>query len=134
MHKFLFRGTLLTLLATLSLAGAAFADNATDAKLRVKIIGRWFSPRHTYYYTKDGFIYWVPPKEWTPQDIRQTWDVKDGILYVDGRLEGRVLRVTKDEFTTEANGFPDTLRGHFLEEWGRAWEKKLERAAKGEQR
>ena len=117
-----------------SLALAASRNKATDARLKAAIVGRWFSPRHTYYYTKDGFIYWVPPKEWTPEDIRQTWDVRDGILYVDGSPEGRVLRVTKDEFTIEINGATDTLRGHFLDEWGRAWKKKLERAARGEQR
>jgi hypothetical protein len=111
-----------------------YADKATDAKLKVEIVGRWFSPRHTYYYTKDGFIYWVPPKEWTPQDIRQSWDVRDEILYVDGRSEGEIIRVTKDEFTTEINGAANTLRGHFLDEWERAWKNKLERAAKGEQR
>ncbi len=115
------------LIAALAIVGAAYADSATDARLKAAIVGKWFSARHEYAYTATGFVYMGSPKDWQPGYFRDTWDVRDGIYYENGEPQ-RKISLSRKKWFLDGNLF---LARYFLEEWARAWNEKIKRAERG---
>ncbi|HEU0208038.1 MAG TPA: hypothetical protein VFQ78_03580 [Candidatus Udaeobacter sp.] len=52
----------------------------SDAEIKQKLLGYWFSPRHGYHIAADGIVYMCPRKYATTTNH---WAVKDGKFYWD---------------------------------------------------
>ena len=61
---------------------ASAGEKMSDAEIKQKLLGYWFSPRHGYHIAADGIIYMCPRKYGTTTTFR--WAVKDGRFYWGG--------------------------------------------------
>ena len=71
---------ILTVILTATCLAPA-GEKMSDAEIKQKLLGYWFSPRHGYHIAADGIIYMCPRKYGTTTTFR--WAVKDGRFYWD---------------------------------------------------
>ncbi len=90
--------------------GAPGSNSATDSAFKQKLLGYWKSPRHAYFYSKDGSMQMVGG------DPKNKWDIVNGV-YHEVEDDGRdyaydIVTLTDNKFvyrSRDANPMTFTL-------------------------
>jgi len=83
-------------------SGPIQANSATDSALKQKLPGYWKSPRHAYFYSKDGSMQMVNG------DPKNKWNIVNGVYHEledDGRAyDYDIITLTDDKFVYRSRG------------------------------